>query len=196
MPPPLPNNFGNRPEAVVNARVFVPGQPPQNQAINQGHFLQQQYQPPPPPAFHQPFQPYGQPPQQPQQPQQPVFNGDEWMEHYLGGDAFVNFEDFHEPHAQQQQPPAQQQHQQQFHPFPPMPPPPAAIPLPPYQPPAQDIPLPPYPQPYPQQQQLGDNFIGRNLGGNNNVENAFQRFNNNNNGVPPLGAPNMPIHID
>ncbi|CAK5009963.1 unnamed protein product [Meloidogyne enterolobii] len=111
---------------------------------------------------------------------------------------------------QQFQPQAQpQQNQQQppIHQIPP-PPAPAAIPLPPYPqqlppPPAQDIPLPPYPPPPPQRDQLGDNLIGPpNLGGNNNnVENAFQGFNNNYNvvGAPQnnlLGAPNMPIHID
>uniref|UniRef100_A0A914LQX5 Uncharacterized protein n=1 Tax=Meloidogyne incognita TaxID=6306 RepID=A0A914LQX5_MELIC len=196
--PPQPNNFAANPNRFEADGAFVPPQQPQFQQQQQQYVPQH---PLPPPAFqNQQFQPHAHmPPQQIQQQQQqrPLIN--DWMEHYLGGDGFVNFGDFHDvPQAQ----PQQNQQQQPIHQIPP----PAAIPLPPYPqqfpPPAQDIPLPPYPPPPPQQEQLGDNFIGRNLGGNNNnVENAFQGFNNNYNvvGAPQnnlLGAPNMPIHID
>nr|CAD2175141.1 unnamed protein product [Meloidogyne enterolobii] len=198
--PPQPNNFAANPNRFEADGAFVPLQQPRFQQQQQQYVQQNPLQPP---AFqHQQFQPHAHmPPQQIQQQQQqrPLIN--DWMEHYLGGDGFVNFGDFHDvPQAQ----PQQNQQQPPIHQIPP----PAAIPLPPYPqqlpPPAQDIPLPPYPPPPPQQDQLGDNFIGPpNLGGNNNnVENAFQGFNNNYNvvGAPQnnllLGAPNMPIHID
>uniref|UniRef100_A0A915MFZ0 RING-type domain-containing protein n=1 Tax=Meloidogyne javanica TaxID=6303 RepID=A0A915MFZ0_MELJA len=160
--PPQPNNFAANPNRFEADGAFVPPQQPQFQQQQQQYVPQH---PLPPPAFqHQQFQPHAHmPPQQIQQQQQqrPLIN--DWMEHYLGGDGFVNFGDFHDvPQAQPQQ--NQQQQQPLIHQIPP----PAAIPLPPYPqqfpPPAQDIPLPPYPPP-PQQEQLGDNFIGRNLGG-------------------------------